>query len=352
MLALFFFLRKRGDLYSNKVIALYTFFFSLEMFHNCLKWSGAFLNPWFTHLAESNAVLWMSYGPLVYFYVRHAVTGARSKVLDILWFVPSLIILVLYAPFYFKETNQKISIISRNVAYDYIVFPDFAIWIVILVMAAYGILTLFKFKDHRDLGYNQKLWLKWFTGTYFGFIFLFFIYVFLVRFEIMDYKYDYFVDAAITLFIFSLAYFGFVQPEVFNGKKQFKEVIPFVKYRKSGLSKEIALELSKKLGTIMENDKPFLNNELRLNDIADMLKVSRNQASQIINEYYNLSFFDFINKYRTEEAKQLLLKEENNLNISQIAYSAGFNSRASFYKAFKKFTNESPGGYLRHTTAS
>ena len=323
------------------------------MFHGCLKWSGGFASPVFTHFAESNAVLWMSFGPLVYLYVRYVLTGVKFKFSDLLLFIPSLVIFFLYAPFYFKNTTDKLNILKEHAAYDYIHFPGFAIWIVILIMAFYGVFTLLKFRDYRSLGYNQKLWLKWFVGSYLGFVFLFFLYVFLVRFNLMDYRYDYLVDGIITIFIISLAYFGFVQPEVFNGEKQFREVIPFVKYKKSGLSKEISLDLKTKLETMMEKEKPYLNNELRLDDMAKMLKVSRNQASQIINEHYNLSFFDFINKYRIEEAIKLLLNnDDENLSNTQIAYSSGFNSRASFYKAFKKFTNKSPGSYLQHSTAS
>lgn len=353
LLAFFFFLRKEGDLYANRIIAFYTLFFSLEMFHGCLKWSGLLTNPWFTHLTESNAVLWMSYGPLVYLYVKRVLTGLKFKPADILLFIPSIIILIFYSPFYFKGTDTKIKIITDHQVYDYVLFPSFAIWIVIAIMFFFGIYTLLKFKDQYRLGYNQSLWLKWFTGSYLGFVFLFFLYVFLVRFNLMDYTYDYFVDGAITIFIVLLAYFGLVQPDVFNGKKQFREVIPFIKYRKSGLTNVISLELKAKLEAIMENEKPYLNNELRLNDLADLLLISRNQASQIINEHYNLSFFDFINKYRIEEAIKLLLNNDTeNLNNTQIAYSSGFNNRASFYKAFKKFTNESPTTYLQHSTAS
>ncbi|MEX0289787.1 MAG: helix-turn-helix domain-containing protein, partial [Flavobacteriaceae bacterium] len=195
-------------------------------------------------------------------------------------------------------------------------------------------------------------WLKWFVGSYFGFVLAFFSYIFLVRFQIMDAKYDYFIDLIIVFFIGMLAFFGFVQPHVFEGKS-IKDLIPFVKYRKTGLSTALSLEMKEKLTTIMERDQLFLHNDLRLDDVARELNLSRNHASQIINEHFNLSFFDYINKYRVDEAKRLLLEHKSEgSTIAQLAYDVGFNNRASFYKAFKKFTDVSPSNYLKHIRAS
>jgi len=353
LLAIFFFLKKSGDKFSNRLLAIYTLLFSLEMLQGCLKWGGLSTSPYFTHFTVTNALFWMSYGPLVYFYVRRSVTNKGLKWQDILLFIPSIVMLFLHAPFYFKSTTKKIDIISNYQIYDYVIFPSYTMWIVIVIMAFYAVLTFLKFKDRKEVGYKESIWIKCFVGMYAGFVFFFALYVVLVTFNIMDAKYDYIVDAIITVFIVSLAYFGFVQPEVFNGIRPIKELIPFVKYRKTGLTGALSIELKTKLDSIMDLDKPYLNHDLRLDGIAELLNVSRNQASQIINENFNLSFFDFVNKHRVNEAKRLLLNnEEVQLNISQIAYSSGFNSRASFYKAFKKFTDTAPTSYLEHTTVS
>ena len=164
----------------------------------------------------------------------------------------------------------------------------------------------------------------------------------------MDPSYDYFIDLFIVLFIGQLAFFGFVQPEVFEGKAV-RDVIPFVKYQKTGMTSSLATEMSRRLKYLMDHEKPYLNNELRLNDIAEHLNLSRNHTSQVINEQFNLSFFDFVNRYRIEAAKDLLLKnKDQRRTISEIAYDVGFNNRASFYKAFKKFESVSPSDFLRN----
>jgi len=139
----------------------------------------------------------------------------------------------------------------------------------------------------------------------------------------MSYEYDYFVDGAILFFIVLLTYFGVVQPDLFNGLKSIKELLPFRKYKKTGLSIALAQDFKVKLTTLMTEDKPYLRNDLRLNDLAALLNISRHHTSQIINENFNLSFFDFINNYRVEDAKKMLLEyKKEDLNINQIAYNA------------------------------
>ncbi|MFP2995726.1 AraC family transcriptional regulator [Spongiivirga sp. MCCC 1A20706] len=352
LLSIFFFLKKHGDHFANRLLGLYTFLFALEMLHGCLKWSGLLVSPYFTHFTLINALLWTSYGPIVYAYIRRVFTAEGMQLKDFILWLPTAIVFLLHSPFYFKSTRSKIDIITRGETYEHAIFPPYAIWLVIMVMTFYAVYTFIIFTK-KKAGYRETVWLKWFMSTYIGFVFFFFLYVFLVRFDFMEAKYDYFIDAIITIFIIALAYFGFVQPEVFKGAKPLKELIPFTKYRKTGLTPLLSTELKNKLDGIMEDEKPYLNHDLRLNDVATLLNVSRNHASQIINENYNLSFFDFVNKYRIDEAIRLLLNNENvHLNITQIAYSSGFNSRASFYKAFKKFTDVSPTSYLKHISAS
>ncbi len=111
--------------------------------------------------------------------------------------------------------------------------------------------------------------------------------------------------------------------------------------------------MKEKLLQTMQSGKPYLNNELRLDDAAKILNLSRNQTSKIINEHFNLSFFDFVNQYRIKEAKNLLLQnKECNRTIDHIAYDVGLNNRAYFYKAFRKYTNNTPTNYIKHMEAS
>lgn len=122
------------------------------------------------------------------------------------------------------------------------------------------------------------------------------------------------------------------------------------KYEKTGLSEAFSQELKEKLEDLMVTQKLFLNHELRLDDIATMLNISRHHASQVINENFKMSFYDYINTYRIEEAKKKLCNnfKKSSESISDIAYQCGFNNRVSFYKAFKKRTKITPKEFIQN----
>lgn len=352
LLSVLFLFKSKGDRLANKLLSGYTFLFSFELLNNCLRWSGELYTSRFIHLDLTHFPLWVIYGPLVYLYCRNVLSKSRYKTADLLFLIPPVGIIVLLAPFYLLETDKKLQVVKDGQTWDYALFPSFAIWLVIALMFFYAFLTYFRFARHANIGFREHKWLKWFVGSYVGFASAFALYIVLVRFGLMDPSYDYLIDLGIVFFIGMLTFFGFVQPEIFEGKT-IKEVIPFIKYKKTGLSPALSLEMKQKLLDIMQREKPHLNNELRLDDISRLMNLSRNHTSQIINEHFNLSFFDFVNRYRIKEAKKLLMQNhENRLTMTQIAYDVGFNNRASFYKAFKKFTDFNPSDYIKHTAAS
>ncbi len=347
-----FFLKKRGDRFANTTLGVYVILFSFELLYNCLKWSGFITNEEFIHFTFIHAPLWLVYGPLVYIYVRRVIRNKKMMTRDIFFLIPVLLIIILIGPYYVLGTAEKINTWQNGQFYDHAWLTPNVIWIIMALMGFYAFLTAIRFGPLVQIGYRENRWLLWFVGSYFGFVLAFFSYVALTRFKLMSPSFDYFVDIIIVLFISALSYFGFVQPEVFEGNKV-RKLIPFIKYRKTGLSNLVAMEMKEKLGTIMLQNKPYLDNTLRMDDVAELLNLSRNHTSQVINQYFNLSFFDFVNKYRVEEAKQLLVNnEEDSLNITQIAYDAGFNNRASFYKAFKKFEGMTPTQYQKQVKAS
>ncbi|AKA35986.1 MAG: AraC family transcriptional regulator [Muricauda sp.] len=352
VLGLLFFFKKQGDRLANILLGTFALLFSYELLYNCFKWSGYLTDESFAHLIATQDPLWVIYGSLVYIYVRQVLRGTGFKKNDLWFLVPVIIIVVLGFPFYGMGASEKVQVIQEGTYYKNVHMPKNGIWAIMLLMFFYAWLTYHRFGPSRTPGFRENRWLKWFIGCYFGYVLAFFFYVFMVRFELMDYRYDYFVDIVIVFFIGMLSFFGFVQPEVFEGKA-FKEVIPFIKYRKTGMSEALSIEMKHKLLAIMDKEKPYLENTLRLDDLAKKMNLSRNHTSQIINQHFNLSFFDFVNRYRIEEAKRLLAEaQDGKTTITQIAYDVGFNNRASFYKAFKKFEGQSPSQYLKPQHAS
>ena len=98
----------------------------------------------------------------------------------------------------------------------------------------------------------------------------------------------------------------------------------------------------------MDNEKPYLDPDLRLKGLADQLETTTHHLSQVINEQLNKSFSDFINSYRVETAQSMLQDPKNkDLYIINIAYASGFNNKTSFNKAFKEVAGCSPSEYRK-----
>lgn len=351
LLSTVFLFKKKGDRCANVILALYTFLFSFELLNNVLRWSGLLQTKEFVHFTLAHFPLWAIYGPLVFLYTRRVTKKKSLIVKDLLFLLPILLIFVVLSPFYFLPTDEKLQAVFDGKEFANTYWPSYGIWLVISLMSFYAVFTYIRLQRNLQIGFRENKWLKWFIGSYAGFVFMFSLYIFLVRFNLMDARYDYFVDVVIVGFIGLLAFFGFVQPEIFEGKN-LREVLPFIKYKKTGISPALSLEIKEKLLSVMIDQKPYLDNELRLDDLSLILNLSRNHTSQIINENFNLSFFDFVNRYRVMEAKNILMDKSAKLTMSQLAFEVGFNSRASFYKAFKKFTNYNPSEYLKISKAS
>lgn len=87
------------------------------------------------------------------------------------------------------------------------------------------------------------------------------------------------------------------------------------------------------------------DSDLTIANFAEKLNVPVHKVSKIINANFKKNFYDLVNQERINYAKKIL-KENKNYTIEGVAYQAGFNSRATFYRAFKKYTNQTPSEYI------
>jgi len=114
------------------------------------------------------------------------------------------------------------------------------------------------------------------------------------------------------------------------------------------LSKEELVDIKNKLDDVLVNQKPYLQQELTLNGLAELLGTTDKKLSTLLNHVLKTSFYDFINRYRVDEVKEKLkLEEYEKYSLLGLAYSCGFNSKSSFYRAFKKETGISPTTYKK-----
>jgi DNA-binding LacI/PurR family transcriptional regulator/AraC-like DNA-binding protein len=121
-----------------------------------------------------------------------------------------------------------------------------------------------------------------------------------------------------------------------------------LKYEKLNLSEEKGAEFFRELLTYMNSEKPFINENLTLPELALKLNISRNHLSFIINEYSGVNFYEFINTYRVEYAMRLLEEAGGKQkSVLEVAFMSGFRSKSTFNKIFKKYTGHTPKLYKK-----
>lgn len=108
-----------------------------------------------------------------------------------------------------------------------------------------------------------------------------------------------------------------------------------------------AEEAYKLVEKLFKDEKPYLDPDLTLDTLADKINLHSHLISRAINTFAEKHFFDYVNFYRIEEAKTLLLDEEAQkvYTIEGIATMCGFKNKTSFNKAFKKFTEQTPSSF-------
>ncbi|MGW9686517.1 helix-turn-helix domain-containing protein [Flagellimonas sp. 2504JD1-5] len=344
ILAILLFLKKRGDKVANRLLGFYVLLFGYNVFYNALYWSGELFTQRFISILFTNMLVWVLYGPILFFYIRRVVYGTRFKWKDTVHFLPFLIILLNYSRVYLMNPETKVELFrSGRIVFSIHYFNPHQTKVIIALMLLYFGLIFWQLMK-GVVSRNKKVWLKWISFSYLGYVVSFSSFFVFNGLGVLTTSGDYLIGASMLFFISMLAYFGFVQPEVFDGLPM-KKIVPVIKYKTTGLTPDFSLELKEDMEKYMDNEKPFLNNEFRLDDLADTLNISRHHCSQVINEHFDSNFFNFINSYRIEEAKKML-REDEKLSVTDVMYACGFNNRVSFYNAFKKFTGTTPKLFL------
>lgn len=149
----------------------------------------------------------------------------------------------------------------------------------------------------------------------------------------------------ITWFVFKALF----HPIIFTGIKSTQKPIKSRNLTKTPNSNSEKLEKeAERLQLFMIEEKPYLDFELTLQKLATQIGIPEKELSLVINHHLGKHFFDFINKYRIEAATNILANpDEKDQTILEILYQVGFNSKSSFYTAFKKITGKTPTRYRR-----
>jgi len=301
------------------------------------------------------------YGPLIYFFIREAYNKRKFRLQDSLHFIPFTLILFHFA---FADPNEYP--LSFLVPF----FKSFPRLIMQLIsLAIYHFLALTEWKKYKE-GIGQHYaqayqhHLRWVPRFIFSSlavtmviaVTIYFMYIFFPLLQPVRFGF-----AVLTLFVYWISYSALSQPQLFsvikgNSAEWFatehtsKLFIhrPSKKYANSTLGTEETNRISACLDKMVTANKVFLDPDVTIEEIAEKIGCSKHHLSQVLNEHIKLSFYDYINHFRVEEAKQLLTDPgKQSQKIASIAFDSGFNSISTFNEVFKKNVGCTPSEWRK-----
>jgi AraC-like DNA-binding protein len=334
--------------------------------------------------------------PIFYLYIQsltHRKFKIRKK--DFFHFIPAILVLVLNIPYLFLSNEEKHWFVS--VGYGQITENSLLIYlrninrlgvfgIINIQLLVYIALSIYFYRDYKNkieniFSYKENIDLRWIRVLIVFFLLLFLIIDTVHFFSIKtNLPHRIFYNSSMLIFNISIFAYGMYQKNIFE-KPNFQEIkkntvnlekkrfidfeilIPenrnsenednkeedneeedknFSKYQKSPLKNNQKIQIIEELDKYMEN-KPYYYSNLTIDEVAEALKTNSKYLSQVINETYSKNFYTYVNFFRINDSKEMLLSEQfDNYSMEGIAKTVGFNSKSSFYSAFKKHTGFTP----------
>lgn len=335
LITVFLFIQKKGNAGSRKLLAILLIDFIIFL-------SGTFLLlfyryfqlRYFAHLTSLAIFL---VAPLLYFYYKSLVNPKFPfSYRMLLHAIPFFVIFSVMTYEMVIQANHKFFFRPYGIVLLTALFLQNIIYFIFILKQKEGLLI--KKSDNKKAKWFRSLFLSVF------FIFGFKLIIFIV-WNIFG-----FVDACIFLtglfFVISfiivnlLVIYGLLNPEVLSHLEKYQST-PIDKFKSDSYYDDL-------LRLFSEKDL-FKDSLLNLGKLAKMLNVPEKHLSQIINQKAGLNFNDFVNCYRIKEA-QTLLSNDTRLNVIDVAYEVGFNSKSTFNTAFKKITGVTPSEFRKSSS--
>jgi AraC-like DNA-binding protein len=316
--------------------------------------------PFFIRLNEPFRFL---IAPLFWLFVRALTTGKITKKWYlILLFLPFVVDLIFLLPFYRQAADIKIQFatdrfaslnpfeIARDDGAWFLLIIQYAIYLVVIQkeIARYARRLEENYSSVNDI--NLQWLRKIISGTLFLCIGIVFIIFLMAIWSGLKPSVDLPVPSIrlspglISIFLIFFVYKALRQPQIFVNTLAYQDQeMARKKYKKSNLTPEEARQLLQEIKQYMELEKPYREPELTLQLLSERIQIPVRRLSQVINENTGMNFLHFINNYRVQEIKEQLSNTSfQHKTILDIAFEAGFNSKATFNAAFKELTGLTP----------
>ena len=110
-------------------------------------------------------------------------------------------------------------------------------------------------------------------------------------------------------------------------------------------------ELMERICQLMDEEKLYLNSDLKLQNVAERLGTNSTYVSECINSVRGQSYSQFVNTYRINHAQELL-RQQSDMKTAAVASASGFSTEVSFFRNFKAVTGMTPREWLTKNVSS
>ena len=312
--------------------------------------------------------------PVIYFYVRSLINTEFRLGREHWWhFIPGLIYFGLYVFSFVADIVVSYWIQGNSLPEHFGTQGAWSAWrqgavdveltyLSKLSFLIYSVLTIMVYRQYKKHIYNQYSdteriefnWLRIILYIIVATLLFDLVWTILGEFVESSYTFGWAKRFAFAIMIYLLSILGYSHTQslpqqlAFNPEKDKEEGDEFDKND----FPELAAHKSR-LVDLMNTEKPYLNSNITLKDLAQQVGVNTSVLSKVINTGYQQNFNEFINAQRVNAVKEKLAdKSYEHLTLTAIAFECGFNSKATFNRAFKKFAGLSPREFVAKIKAA
>jgi AraC-like DNA-binding protein len=355
-LALWIILLVRGyrqDRLSDKLLGWVMFILSMELQDYTFGFAG--INVLWNELNGFPRSVSLLFGPVIYFYFLSQVNRDFTlKKAHLAHLIPYGLYFIYQLSIFTQGSEQvdKIQNSSFQEAmgrfYLGILYGSFVFYIsrCLKIYHAYRVWVVNQFSNQSLIGFT------WFRNFLFAMIFWL---VFRAIMNILDsyfnleFYQDWWWNLGLILVVFYTGLAGYAQPQPttinFDKTKNPKEPkeIPQSKPETERGVTNLNQKNVRKLHDLMQNERLYLQSDLNLHQLAQHLNLNSSQLSATINKGFDQNFNDYINGLRIEAFIEKYQSDSaKHLTMLAVAYDSGFNSKATFNRAFKKNKGVTP----------
>lgn len=354
---------KKQKTMADNILGMWMIVLAIQLTSYCLYYLGYW--EVYPHLIGATTPFPLLIGPLLYLYVDFSLRKEqRFCRKDWLHFIPFVVTYLAMMPFLFgysaeqKKVSDSLDFNSEFKPFFIIGFIVFIASAVIYPFLAYRKITHYQHYISDHFAYKESISLKWLKNIIRGAVLVFISFIIVVILQEglsvnFGFRGELIPDTMIVILIGAIGFYGIRQHGIFSDIPAVESVSSdppkeMGEYRKSGLKASDVEVLYRKLLSLMDQEKPYLEPKISLSQLAEKLEITPNNLSQVINQCDRNNFYDFVNRYRVREFISLATSPDNkHISLLGLAFDAGFNSKSSFNQVFKKTTGTTPREYLK-----